>query len=111
MDMLVLATKGLLILLIIWSAVIMSSITKMIVTIRSIRGTTRRVDWIESGSVAAIFAGASWLLWKAPIEIDNICTFAPSFGVAALFLLFYITERHVQNIRNIRAIKKNLTKS
>jgi len=110
MELLVLATKGLLILLIIWSAVIMASITKMIVTVRSMRGTNRRIDWIEGSLSLGILAASSWLLWNAPAQMDRLCLFGPSFGMVAAFLLFYMSERHVQNIRNISCLKKNLTK-
>lgn len=110
MEPLLFATKALLILLIMWSAVIMVSIGKMMVTVRSIRGTNRRVDWLEGALAFSVLASSGWLLWQAPDHMDNVCTFGPSFVVVALFVLYYMSDRHVQNLRNIRELKKNLTK-
>ena len=110
MELLILATKIMLITLILWSGLIMFSITKMMVTVRSIRGTSRRTDFIEGAAAFLIFALLMLFVFKGQGHFDHLCTFAPSFGVAAMFLLFYMSERHVQNVRNILCIKKNLTK-
>ena len=110
MELLILATKVMLIALIAWSGLIMFSIGKMMVTVRSIRGTSRRADFIEGAAAFSIFALSVLFMIKGKEHFEHLCTFAPSFGVAAMFLLFYMSERHVQNVRNILCIKKNLTK-
>lgn len=110
METLVFATKILLIALILWSGLIMGSIAKMMVTVRAIRGTNRKTDILEGGAAALILIISTLLLFKSQDSYSHICAIAPSFGVAAMFLLFYMSERHVQNLRNVVCLKKNLTK-
>lgn len=110
MEPLLIGTKLLLVVLVVWSAVIMFSIAKMMVTVRSFRGTNRRVDWVEGLLSFGVFASSVALLWNAPMEMTRVCTFGPSFAIVSLFLLFYMSQRHVQNLRNITALKKTLTK-
>lgn len=110
MEVLILMLQIMLGVLGLWSAVILFSIVKMMVTVRSIRGVNRRTDWLEIAAVGSIFVGSVTILVGHNHAAGDLCAVLMSFGTAALFFLFYITERHVQNLRNVREIKRSLTK-
>lgn len=110
MEMLILSLQVMLGVLCLWSLVILGSIAKMMVTVRKIRGLNRRTDWFEIGAVAGVFLGACAALFGHDFSYHQMCAVLMSFGTAALFFMFYITQRHVQNLRNVREIKRSLTK-
>lgn len=111
MEFLILMMKVMLGLLGVWSAVILVSIVKMMVTVRSIRGFNRRSDWWEVLGVSAVLMGTLFGIDYAQEHgMADICSLILSLGTAAIFFLFYISQRHVQNWRNVREIKRSLTK-
>lgn len=110
MEMLILFLQVMLGVLCLWSGVILVSIVKMMITVRSIRGVNRRTDWAEAGAVGSIFIGALFVLFGHEHTKQDLCAILMSFGTAAMFFLFYISERHLQNLRNVRELKRSLTK-
>jgi signal transduction histidine kinase len=110
MEMIILSVQVMLVALALWSFVVLGSIAKMMIAVRKIRGMNRRTDWLELVAVGGVFGATCFSLFGQPYAIQDVCAVLMSFGTAASFFMFYITQRHLQNIRNVREIKRSLTK-
>lgn len=94
----------------VWSLALLVSIIRMMCSVRTIRGSIRKVDLLESTVLVAMLGGAAYT-WsnQAGLYDNQMCALTLPFVVASLFTLLYVSERHVKNLRNIRTIKRSLT--